>query len=397
MTQPISHPGAAGTVAIVYNSAWYLYQFRSPLIRELQALGFTVHAVSPEDGAEKKLTAMGIQHHAITLSQHGANPLAELRSIGTLAKTLRSIKPDLVISYTIKCNIYCGLLRKALRYRQIANIVGLGRVFEKGGLTAAAGRFLYRMAIAGADATFFQNNEDRDSFITHGVVRSEAAVVTPGSGVDLKRFSPSPPVDHSPQVFFMYGRLIPAKGFDLFVEAARRLRQRYQERTQFWIAGGLDGEQPASRELLQRLEAADKEGTIRFLGYREDIPELVASATTVVLPSTYNEGVPRSLLEALACAKPIVTTDWKGCRETLDGSRNGRLVQPGNLASLETALEQIITSTADERFAMGTASRLFAERVFDQRLVLAAYIAVVRRLFPGLAAADYIPEESRTS
>lgn len=383
-------------VALVYNSAWYLYQFRAPLIRELQSRGFEVHGVSPKDGAEEKLIAMGVRHHPITLSQHGANPLNEFLALASLARTLREIAPDLVISYTIKCNIYCGLLRYLFGFKQIVNIVGLGRVFERGGFSSFLARSLYRLAIFKADATFFQNREDRDSFVAQDVVPLTATVVTPGSGVNLNLFSLSPATTATPLVFFMYSRLIPAKGFDLFMNAAAVIRERHGNSVEFWVAGGLDGEQQNSRALKCRLEAASAAGSIRFLGYQNDIKDLLQKCTTVVLPSTYNEGVPRSLLEALASGKSIITTDWKGCRETLDGDSNGRLIPPGDVTKLVTAIEQILNASTEQRQQMGLASRKLAERIFDERIVLDAYLGVIDRLVAASASVNCVPVKSQT-
>lgn len=376
-----STPPTKKRAAIVYNSAWYLVHFRTPLVRALQEKGYEVHAVTPADGSEGSFAELGMPYHVFNLRQHGANPITELHALYSLFRTLRSIKPDLVISYTIKCNIYCGIIRKLLGFAHMVNIVGLGRAFEQSGLLATVARLLYRFSIRAADAVFFQNREDRDSFVSQGILNQENTVVTPGSGVDLEKFSVSPITRSADRfVFFMYGRLIPAKGFDVLLEALGSLDQSARQKYECWIAGGLDGNQPASHALRARLEEATKRGTIRYLGHRSDISSLINQCDAVVLPSTYNEGVPRSLLEALACGKPIITTNWKGCRETLDGSRNGRLVEPHNCESLRAALVDFLALSPAAIGEMGRASREFAEKKFDQRIVLRQYLDVIDRV-----------------
>ncbi len=369
-------------VAFVYNSAWYLVHFRAPLVRALQERGYETHAITPADGSEADYPKLGMPYHRLDLKQHGLSPAAELRAFLSLYRILRNLNPDLVVSYTIKCNIYCGIIRKLMRYRHIVNIVGLGRAFEQSGLLARVARFLYRFSIRTADAVFFQNREDRDSFVEQGILLEENTIITPGSGVDLEKFAVthSPPGNKETFVFFMYGRLIPAKGFDALLHALQSVNGSAGKKIECWIAGALDGTQAASLALRTRLESAAKSGLISYLGHRNDIRQLLDRCDVVVLPSTYNEGVPRSLLEALACGKPIITTNWKGCRETLDGTRNGRMVEPHSHDSLAAALKELIELSSDQLQEMGRASRELAERKFDQRIVLKQYLDVIERL-----------------
>ena len=368
-------------IAIVYNTAWYLYNFRVPLILALQERGYEVHAITPSDDSVPKLEALGVIHHDLKINAHGINPLQELRSLVLLYKKLKQLKAMLVISYTIKCNIYSGLIRPLLKFSHIANIVGLGRAFEKNNFLAIVARRLYRLSIYAADYTFFQNNEDRDALVKQQIIKLERTVVTPGSGIDLSFFTASENLERSKKrIFFMFGRLIPAKGFALFAKVIAELKIQYPDIIEGWIAGGLDGAQPQSATLKKDLESAHAKGEITYLGHREDIRNLIAQSSVVVLPSTYNEGVPRSLLEAIASGKPIITTNWKGCRETVDTNKNGILIPPHDMAALKSAIEKFILMGTTELQSYGKASRAYAEKRFDQKIVLSLYLDAIERL-----------------
>jgi glycosyltransferase involved in cell wall biosynthesis len=172
----------------------------------------------------------------------------------------------------------------------------------------------------------------------------------------------------------MFGRLLPQKGFDSFIEAARELRHRFEDRVAFWVLGAVDQSRNESLRLLQRINEAHADGIIRYLDSTDDPLPFIREADVVVLPSTYNEGVPRSLLEALACGKPVVTTDWKGCRDTVEHEGNGLLVRPNDTASLIDALGSLATCDIGMLERLGRRSRHVAEQRFDERIVLNAYL-----------------------
>jgi glycosyltransferase involved in cell wall biosynthesis len=172
----------------------------------------------------------------------------------------------------------------------------------------------------------------------------------------------------------MFGRLLPKKGFGRYLDAATELKARYGESAQFWILGAPDSERAESRKLFERILKAHSLGVIRYINPTDDVLPYLQDADAIVLPSTYNEGVPRSLLEALACGKPIITTDWKGCRETVQNGRNGVLVRPHDTQSLTRALQQMIECSKETLSEYGLRSRSLAESRFDERLVFNAYL-----------------------
>jgi glycosyltransferase involved in cell wall biosynthesis len=292
----------------------------------------------------------------------------------------------------IKCNLYAGLCNNALSFKQVANVSGLGEGFDSTGMLNRTVRNLYRFGLRRAHRVFFQNPDDRLMCIRQGLVPAASSVLLPGSGVDLAQFEPSPPEPSQRRRFLMFGRLLPRKGFYRFVSAARTLRSKHGERAEFSILGGADKERPESVELLEHIRQAHVDGVVTYHAPTDNVLPILRASDVVVLPSTYNEGVPRSLLEALACAKPIVTTEWKGCRETVIDGLNGRLVRSDDDSSFTDALESLLLEAPERLHAMGLNSRKLAEERFDERLVLAAYLSAM-----GLPVDAEAPIERRAA
>lgn len=361
-------------VVILYNTSWYVYLLRRNLILSLIQRGCEVIVVSPKDAYTKRVENLGAMHVDIQLEPGGTNPFVEAKTVATIAAVLRALQPDAVLSFTIKCNLYAGIAKYMCKFHQIANISGLGEAFEKPGMLRALVRALYKCALKRTETVFFQNREDRDSFTKSRLVAEDASHVIPGSGVDLSSFTPRLRRPAGPRTFLMFGRLLPQKGFHHFLSAAQTLTEQFGTNVTFWILGSADYNRPESVELLQAIEKAHAQGIVRYLHCCDDVRPYLNECDIVVLPSTYNEGVPRSLLEALACGKPIITTDWKGCRETVIPHKNGRLVHPHDTESLVSAMRDLTMINDSELKTLGEASRRLAEERFDERLVLNAYI-----------------------
>lgn len=196
----------------------------------------------------------------------------------------------------------------------------------------------------------------------------------PGSGVDLAAFLPTTRKAGGPRTFLMFGRLLPQKGYDLYLAAARRLRAELGDAVACWILGSADPERSESLELLERVKAAHARGDICYLQSSDDVRPFLNESDVAVLPSTYNEGVPRSLLEAMASGKAIITTDWKGCRETVEHGKNGLLIRPHDEESLYQAMRRMATCPESELASFARESRQRSEELFDERIVLEAYL-----------------------
>jgi glycosyltransferase involved in cell wall biosynthesis len=317
--------------------------------------------------------------------------LTEGHTLIELYRALRTLKPDVVLSFTVKCNLYAGLCRRVMRFRQIANVSGLGEGFERSGLLASALRRLYAIALRDTDHVFFQNPDDLVMCLRQNMVPSSSARLVPGSGVDLSLFLASTERIGLHRTFLMFGRLLPKKGFYNYLAAAASLKRIWGDKACFLVMGAADEKRRDSLELLEAIRNAHTNGTVTYLEPRDDVLPVLNSADVVVLPSTYNEGIPRSLLEALGCGKPIITTDWKGCREVVEENGNGHLVQPDDVASLQEALQRILEYSDEKLAAMGKASRELAEKRFDERRVIDAYLVAIQQGVRRVTAASGKP------
>lgn len=361
-------------VAIVYNTAWYIYNFRRNLIKKLQEAGHTVVAISPYDNFVPKLEALGVQHHEIRLEGLSTNPVRELKSLYGLYKLLKKVEPDCVLSFTVKCNLYTGFCRRLLSFGHIANISGLGQTFDKKSLLRSLVCLMYRVGLKKSSAIFFQNKEDLNLCVCNNLVPERRCHLLPGSGVDLLFFSPDSLAFGEKRVFLMFGRLLPKKGYDDFLVAARGLKKKYGDAVEFRVMGVVDERRAESVELANRISMAESNGDIVVLPKTEDVRPVLKDCDVVVLPSTYNEGIPRSLLEALACGKPVITTDWKGCRETVVNGINGELIPIHNTQALADSLEKYVEMPLELLHLQGKASRRLAEKRFDEGLVIGTYM-----------------------
>ncbi len=365
-------------IILCANTSWYLYNFRKNLITALQQQGHDVHAVSPPDDYVRRLTAMGVVWHPLTLHQTSRNPVKELNAIRQLFDRISAIGPDVVLSYTVKCNLYVGFLRYIFRFRQIATIAGLGEGFDNQGWLQHLIQLLYTAAFRRVQKVFFQNDEDRRIFTMSRIVDDALCERVTGSGVDILKFTPAVdwPVQHRRR-FFMFGRIVPKKGYELFLEVARRVQEQDAECGEFWILGIEDRSRSESVRLLKKIQDFHHQKIITYFPARDDVLSLLQQADVVVLPSHYHEGVPRSLLEGMACGKPIITTDWKGCRDTVEHMISGLLVAPGNVEALYDAVNFFVRASDETLRSMGMAGLKKVKREFDERQVLAKYLAEI--------------------
>ena len=364
-----------GTVVVLGSYGPSLILFRGPLIEELVRRGYRVVAMAPDIGTDlaRQLRSIGAEPREVVLSRGSLNPLAFAATLRALTRALAEIRPGAVIAYTIK-PVTLGAIaaRRTGVPTFVALVTGLGFAFTGGRETKRrvsrfAASWLYRLAFRLTSLAVFQNPDDRDYFRSHAILppRTRTAVVN-GSGIDLERFVPAPL--GSEPVFLMIGRLIGDKGVREYGAAAVRLKARHPE-ARFRLVGWLDESPDAiSQAELDAMIA----GGVEFLGKLDDVRPAVADANVFVLPS-YREGTPRSVLEAMAMGRPIVTTDAPGCRQTVEQGHNGFLVPPREVDALEAAMERFI---AEPRLIaeMGAAARRVAEEKFDVRSVNAAML-----------------------
>ncbi len=377
-------------IAVVSNTDWSLYNFRRNLMAALQAAGHEVIAIAPPGQYGGRLTETGFPFRAIAISGDGTNPLKELGSVIKLRRLFRREGVDVVLSYTPKGNIYSALALVGLEGRLVTNVSGLGYAFIRDSWLARFVQQLYRLSFKRASWVFFQNEDDRSIFLKRKLVDPERTSRLPGSGVDLNRFAPkiSPDPDlpakagngrPNPEalVFLLVARMVWDKGVGEFVEAARLVKTRFPQ-ARFQLLGFRNVSYPAVIP-SGTLDAWMDEGIIEYLGSTDDVTDSLLRADCVVLPS-YREGVPRSMLEAAACGKPLITTDVPGCRDVVDDGVNGYLCEVRNPRALADAISRFCGLSVSERVAMGAESRRKVEREFDEGLVIDQYLGLLRRL-----------------
>ncbi|MER1968809.1 glycosyltransferase family 4 protein [Castellaniella sp. GW247-6E4] len=366
------------------NNPGFLVSHRLPLALAARDAGMEVHVATPDGPAVAEILAHGLHHHVVPLSRSGTNPWVEARTLLAFRRLLRRVRPDLVHAVTIKAVLYGGIACRLARVpAYVAAVSGLGYVFMRGrgGVDPLrqGALWLYRLALGHRNSrVVFQNASDRDVLVAAGAVRPERAVMIRGSGVDLDRYAPQP-LPPGPVTVVMASRLLRDKGVAEFVEAAGLAAARGAG-LRWVLAGSPDPGNPASIT-RDELDAWVRAGTIEYVGECADVAALYAAAHLVALPS-YREGLPKSLVEAAACGRPVVTTDVPGCRDAVDPGVSGVLVPPRDARALADA---VIALAADEaaRVAMGAAGRALAERDFGIRPVVQAHLDLYRTLLRG--------------
>lgn len=364
-------------IALVANTSWYLFNFRSRLISALIAQGLSVTVLAPKDEYVSRLGALRVQHAHLDLDNASTNPIRELVTLARLIALLRRKRPMLILTYTPKVNIYVALTARLLGIPVVANVSGLGSGFISGGLLRSIMLGLYRVALSHPHKVFFQNQDDRTDFIQANLVSSHKTGLLPGSGVDLDRFAPSQKISKSGFAFLLVARLLWDKGVGEFVEAARQLKSRYME-VEFCLLGFLDVQNP-SAVFRTKVEQWESEGVVKYLGSTDDVRPYYMEADCVVLPS-YREGMPRTLLEASAMARPIITTDVPGCRDAVDDGKTGFLCKARDAVDLAKKMESMILLTPEQRAEMGKAGRAKMELEFDERIVIDQYLEVIKEI-----------------
>ncbi len=366
-------------IVITINAAWNVANFRTGLIRSLQEQGLEVIAIAPEDRHVSTISKLGCKFYPLRMDVHGTNPLKDIYLIWQYYRLLRRLRPDAVLAYTIKPNIYGSLAAGMLGIPVINNIAGLGSTFLGSRWLNRIAVALYRLALARSATIFFQNEDDMRVFIGAGILSTERARLLPGSGVDVARFAPmSTAISPRPFRFLLMGRLLGDKGVREYVSAARRLRSEGSE-IEAALLGFLDVKSPSAISKTELARWVD-DGDVVYLGEADDVRGFIASADCVVLPS-YREGTPRSLLEAASMGKPIITTNVPGCRDTVIDGVSGYLVAAKDVTALTAAMRVVSTSPKTVRDAMGAAGRAMVIAKYSETRVLQAYSEALARLF----------------
>jgi glycosyltransferase involved in cell wall biosynthesis len=369
-------------ILILGNDPKTLVNFRGPLIEAMLAAGHRVTAAGagPAGSYDAWFSRRGVAYADIPIERAGLNPFTDLKTLRAFLQVMRKVKPDLLFAYMIKPVVY-GLIAAKLAgvERRTAMIAGLGYAFTdcpdeafraraKRSAVHAAARAAYALALRFADTVIFQNPDDRDAFARMRLTRAGQHVgLVNGSGVDLDHFAPKP-MPEGPITFLMIARLLRDKGVYEYVEAARLVKREHPA-ARFMLVGPFDPNPAAVRPA--EVEAWVREGVIEYGGAVDDVRPHIAGCHVFVLPTFYGEGIPRTILEAMAMGRPIVTTDMPGCRVAVVDGENGQLVSAGSSRELGCAM--LAAANHRPAFAsLGTNSRQRAVRLFSAPSVAAA-------------------------
>lgn len=352
-------------ILVLANSDMGLYKFRKELVQTL-AKTHKVHICVPEGSFTQELCQLGA--HVIDcpyLSRHGTNPLQDIRLYCFYVHMLKQIQPSVVLTYTIKPNIYGGMACAKLHIPYVANITGLGTAVEKPGMLQKLTLALYKYGLRQAQKVFFQNTANRDFMLSRRVVKGPHTVL-PGSGVNLTEHPalPYPPVEKTH--FLFVARILKEKGIDMYLEAAKRFSS---PTVKFHICGPFD-----SPDYQTKVEAAVKAGTVIYHGQQKDMKPFFEQCACLLHPSWYPEGMSNVLLEAAASARPAITTNRPGCREAVEDEKTGFIVPVQDEQAFLQAVEKFLALPWEERRQMGVNARAKVEKEFDRQLVIDAYL-----------------------
>jgi len=363
-------------ILLTGNTAFKIANFREGLVRQLISDGHEVIVLAPEDQYVAQIRSLGCHFEPLKMQRNGTNPFQELKLLRDIYRCIREHKPDMVFSYTVKNNIYSGISCRLMKVPFAPNVTGLGPAFNNKGVLNKAIKILYRFAFSRARRIFFQNDSDLDTFRAARLATSEQAQLLPGSGVDLARFRYEDMQEGRAEIrFLLVARLLWEKGIGLYVEAAREIRKHHPS-VRFQVLGPLDIESK-SGILRSQIDVWVEQGCIEYLGTTHDVTGYLADADCIVLPTYYNEGTPRSLLEAGAIGRAIITTDQPGCREVVLDKSSGYLIAPRDIDSLISACKSYLALESHERALMSRTSRKHVEKNYDEDIVIKAYLALL--------------------
>lgn len=357
-------------VLFLVNHDIVIYNFRLEIVERLLAEGHQVVISSPYGERIDALVELGCEFRPIEIARHGMNPVQELKLLRDYMSLIKEVKPDIVLTFTIKPNIYGGMACTILNVPYVVNITGLGTAVENGGIVQQITVMLYRLALTKVQRVFFQNEENRQFFADRKLAVAKHAML-PGSGVNLERFSVLEyPGDETTEFVFI-SRIMKEKGADQYLEAAEYIRSKYPN-TRFHVCGFCE------QAYEQRLKELHNRGVIYYHGLVRDVRQVIAKTHCTIHPTYYPEGLSNVLLESAACGRPLITTDRSGCREVIDHGVNGFVVKQKDSRDLIEKIEKFLAMPWEQRRDMGLAGRAKVEKEFDRRIVVEKYLEEVQ-------------------
>lgn len=358
-------------VLIIANNDGGLYSFRRELVERLLQ-EHEVHISVPSGRAVEKLVGMGCTIHLCEFDRHGTNPVKELGQVLGYCKLLRMCRPDVVLTYTIKPNVYGGMACRLMRIPYIANITGLHGAVEDRGILQTITVLLHRIGLRKAKKVFFQNQKNLNFMLEHKAIVGEYEIL-PGSGVNLEQHSFEPyPEKEEQLVFLMIGRLMKGKGTGEILEAAEKIAKEYAN-VIFRFIGDYED------DYRDRVDVASAAGYVEYMGYQSDVHSFIKNSHATIHAS-HREGMSNVLLETAAAGRPVIATDIPGCRETFEDGVSGLSCRVRDAEDLTRAIREFIEMPYGEKAAMGAAGRRKVEKEFNRQVVVDAYMKEIERI-----------------
>jgi len=358
-------------VLILVNHNVVIYNFRKELVQRLVAEGYEVYLSCPQGNRIAELKEMGCHFIETDVERRSKNPFKDLGLLSHYKKMMKQVRPDIVLSYTIKPNIYGGIAARKFKIPQLANITGLGTSIENGGLSSKLILMLYKFGIKSAKMVFFQNQNNYDFFYSKGIIKDNASIL-PGSGVNLQEFCYEPyPENSNDTVLLIIGRMMKNKGTGEIIEAAKIIREKHKN-VIFRFIGFPDDDWESI------INDAVNKGLIEYPGNQTDVHSFIKDSHATLMAS-YHEGMSNVLLETAATGRPVIASDIPGCREIFDEGVSGFGFQPRDADSMVKAIERFLSLSTVQRAKMGLAGRAKVEMYFDRQIVVNKYMEEIEK------------------
>lgn len=355
------------------NTAFAIYNFRYNLMKILEKKEYKIICLGNKDSASELIKKNNWKFINSNLDRRGTNIFNDLKLFFFYVKIFRKEKPEYILNFTIKPNIYGTLAAKLVGIPVINNITGLGDIFDKNNLTSRIVKLLYRISFKYPKKVFFQNDDDLKVFLDNKLIDKKICDRLPGSGVDIEKFIPQKLEKKDNKIRFLFlGRISVKKGVRIINEVSKILTPKYPN-IEFQLLGKIytDEEGHISKDELNNWE---KESNIRYLGTSKDVRNEIKQADCIIFPSFYREGVPRSLIEAAAMEKPILTTNNVGCRDIVKDNYNGYLAKSNDVESMVEIVEKFLSLTEEKRNILGKNGRKKVIAEFDEKIVINKYL-----------------------
>lgn len=359
-------------IILISNSMWSIFNFRRELIKKFLNKNYEIHVIAGDDNYNKQLIKIGCKTKVLNFNGRKINIISEFVLFIKIILTLKQIKPDYVINFTIKPIIISGLVCRILKFKYISVITGMGKIFTNNKNSSLLGKILYKLTNLKAYKVFLQNKHDFNYFVKIMDFPKDRLVLIPGSGVDIRYFKKKKyPEENNKLIFTNISRIVREKGIEEYLEIAKIIKSKYSF-VEFNLIGSFAGD----INLLNKVKKSNQEKIINYIEHNHDIRQIIEQSHCLVLLS-HREGMPRSLLEGSAISRPIITTDCIGSNEIIIDNYNGFKCETKSINSIIEAIEKFINLNYTERKTLGINARNYVEKNFDINFVINKFLDVI--------------------